>query len=274
MQASTVLFRFAAVVASAVTLCSAAANNARLNAIVNAASYQTGPIAPGEMVSLFGQGLGPAEGVQPTVTLNSGLPTELANVQVTFDGKPAPLLYVQDSLINAVVPWSLRVDVGLGPFGGTTTEICVVYIKAMSNCLERSVNNVAPGVFTADGVHAVALNQDGSLNSVKNPAKSGSTVSIFATGLGPISPGQPDGSIVKSPLPMNLVQWNVGYLSGTLQTGSFFTQIEVTDQGPVLFEPAGVSQISFKAGWNVLQLGGRNQYANVFSPTFQIWIAP
>jgi hypothetical protein len=38
----------------------------------------TAGIAPGESVSLFVQGLGPQEGVQPSVTLESGYPT-LAN---------------------------------------------------------------------------------------------------------------------------------------------------------------------------------------------------
>ena len=67
----------------------------------------TAGIAPGESVSLFVQGLGPQEGVQPSVTLESGYPGELSGVQVLFDGQPAPLIYVQDGQINAVVLWAL-----------------------------------------------------------------------------------------------------------------------------------------------------------------------
>ncbi len=53
-------------------------------------------IAPGEVVSLFGDNLGPEEGVQPQVTLQTGYPEQLSGVQVLFNGQPAPLLYVQN----------------------------------------------------------------------------------------------------------------------------------------------------------------------------------
>jgi len=38
------------------------------------------------------------------------------------------------------------------------------------------------GFFTADGFHASALNQDGTVNSVSNPAAAGTVVSLFGTG--------------------------------------------------------------------------------------------
>jgi hypothetical protein len=89
-----------------------------LACIGNGASYTIGPIAPGEIVSLFGSGLGPQQGLQTLATLTSPFPTQAANVQVTFDGKPAPLLWVQDAQINAAVPWSVA---------GPTTQVCVSY---------------------------------------------------------------------------------------------------------------------------------------------------
>jgi len=58
-------------------------------------------ISPGQIMSLFGGGLGPATGTGPPVTIKSGFPTQLANVEVTFNGIPGALLYVQDSQINA-----------------------------------------------------------------------------------------------------------------------------------------------------------------------------
>jgi uncharacterized protein (TIGR03437 family) len=54
-----------------------------------------------------------------------------------------------------------------------------------------------------DGTHAAALNQDGTVNSAANPVAPGSIVSVFATGLGPITPLQADGSSWKMPLPVN-----------------------------------------------------------------------
>jgi hypothetical protein len=67
----------------------------------NAATYQTGPIAPGGFVTLFGSGLGPQQGVQPQATLQSPFPTQAASVEVTFDGTPAALLWVQDAQMES-----------------------------------------------------------------------------------------------------------------------------------------------------------------------------
>ena len=59
-----------------------------------------------------------------------------------------------------------------------------------------TVQSVNPAVFTTnlgtDGP-AVALNQDGSLNSVARPAARGSVVSLWATGTGQTLPASVDG---------------------------------------------------------------------------------
>jgi uncharacterized protein (TIGR03437 family) len=152
-------------------------------------------ITPGEIVSLFGERLGPAQGVQPSITGDAGFPKELSSVQVLFDGQTAPLLYVQDSQINAVAPWSLT--------PGKNTQVCVSYSGTQTNCLAVPVVASAPAVFTIDGTHAAAVNQDGTINSETNPAPPGSIVAVFATGLGPTTPALADGGITKFPLPQN-----------------------------------------------------------------------
>jgi hypothetical protein len=63
-----------------------------LACVGNAASFGIGVLAPGELVTLFGTGLGPQRGVQTQATAQTPYPTRSANVQVTFDGAPAPLL--------------------------------------------------------------------------------------------------------------------------------------------------------------------------------------
>jgi uncharacterized protein (TIGR03437 family) len=205
----------------------------------NAATYETSPIAPGELVTLFGNGLGPEQGVQPQATQQSPFPTQAANVQVTFDGIPAPLLWVQAAQINVVAPWRLT--------PGQTTQVCVAYNGGQTNCLSWPVVQAAPAVFTVDGVYAAALNQDGSINTADNPAAPGSIVSIFATGLGAISPAQADGSLVGLPLPNNVLpvgveaQWATGV---PFHPG--ITAFDVTYAGPAPFLVAGVSQINFK----------------------------
>jgi uncharacterized protein (TIGR03437 family) len=165
-----------------------------LACVGNAASYRIGSIAPGELVTLFGNGLGPTRGMHGQATARSPYPTALANVEVTFDGKAAPLLWVQDVQVNAIAPWSLTL--------GNSTEVCLSYKGSKTNCQNVPVLAAATGVFTVDGIHAAALNQDGTVNSADHPAPPGSIVAVFATGLGPIQPAQADGSLVEFPLPM------------------------------------------------------------------------
>jgi uncharacterized protein (TIGR03437 family) len=171
------------------------------------------------------------------VTVGAGFPTQLATVQVTFNGIPGPLLYVQDGQINAIAPWSLRT--------GQTVQICAVYQSATTNCLSRSVAEAHPGVFTLDGYHAAAINQDGTLNSAANPAPVGSIVSIFATGLGALDPQPEDGAIVGLPLPTEILPIRMFWLSPTYFIGSLPVGLEIKYAGPAPYEVAGVSQINF-----------------------------
>ena len=216
-----------------------------LACIGNAATFIIGPVAPGEIVTLFGSGLGPQQGVQTQASLESPFPTQAGGVEVTFDGKPAPLLWVQDSQINAVVPWSVA---------GPTTEVCAAYDTVNTTCLTRPVAAVSPGVFTVDGFTAAALNQDGTVNSAANPAPAGSMVSIFATGLGPINPPQADGTLVGLPLPVNVFPVGLQWVEATcVGEGVILPSFCPTQSdtpayaGPAPFLIAGASQINFNA---------------------------
>jgi hypothetical protein len=77
--------------------------------IQNAASFQTGPIAPGEIVTIYGAGIGPETAAYQQTGPDGRATTELANVRVFFDDTPAPLLYAQANQINAVVPWEMNI---------------------------------------------------------------------------------------------------------------------------------------------------------------------
>jgi hypothetical protein len=84
--------------------------------VLNSASYVATEIAPGEIVSLLGYGIGPEAGVSADGPV---LPTQLAGVQVSFGGIPVPLLYAQSNAINAQVPWELA--------GQTSTTVLISY---------------------------------------------------------------------------------------------------------------------------------------------------
>ncbi len=148
---------------------------------VNAASYTTA-IAPGEIVTLFGSGLGPTRGVVGQPDASGRYTTSLAGVQVAFSGVAAPLLYVQAGQINTVVPKEV----------GNSATIQISYQGQNAPPLNVPSQPANPGVFAI-------VNQDGTVNSAANPAQSGSTISVYATGAG--VPDLPDGQIVPlSPL--------------------------------------------------------------------------
>jgi uncharacterized protein (TIGR03437 family) len=158
----------------------------------NVAKY-AGIIAPGEIVSIFGGGLGPDA---PTMAASSsiGIAPQLAGVEVRFNGIPAPLLYVQNSQIMAVVPY----EIASASTGGATAEVQVRHGNQTSPALIFLIDATSPGVYSLDssGVgQAAALNQDGSLNGPDNPASKGDIVSIYATGGGLTNPLTADGSM-------------------------------------------------------------------------------
>ena len=62
--------------------------------VVNAASYVGGGVAPGEIVTLFGSAMGPAEIVARRITEEGKLATLLAGTRILFNGVAAPLVYV------------------------------------------------------------------------------------------------------------------------------------------------------------------------------------
>jgi uncharacterized protein (TIGR03437 family) len=232
-------------------------------------NYLTGPIAPGSLVTLFGTSLGPQQGVQLQATPTNPYPGQAAGATVTFDGTAAPLLWVQDSQINVVAPWELT--------PGQNTAVCVTYNSAKTNCLSWPVVETVPVVIlSSDGVHALALNQDGSINSASNPAAEGSVVSVFATGLGPIAPPQADGTLIGFPLPTNVLPVTIGFVVGNGPFGAtIYNPFEVTYAGPAPYLVAGISQINFNLGRNQGDLYTYNGQQNIYlgSQPFAVYVA-
>ena len=67
-------------------------------------------------------------------------------------------------------------------------------LGAGSSPVTVTVRAAAPGVFTDGHGQAAVLNSDGSVNSTKSPAPSGSSVSVFFTGQGPVAAAVEDGA--------------------------------------------------------------------------------
>ena len=155
--------------------------------VVNAASYRSGPVAPGEIVTIFGSGFGPSTLIGSSLD-QAGLVRSVAGgTRVLFDGVAAPVLYSVSGQVSVVVPYSV--------VNQLSVAMRVEY-EGQTGVTEVAIAATAPGVFTADasgGGQAVAVNEDGSLNSRNRPADRGSVIVLYATGEGQTAPPGMDG---------------------------------------------------------------------------------
>jgi uncharacterized protein (TIGR03437 family) len=167
--------------------------------IVNSASYLGGSVAPGEIVTIFGSGLGPAAVVGLQLDSRGYVSNSLGGTQVLFDGVAAPMIYTTATQVSAIVPY--------GASG--TTQVHVVYQGQSSNVVSVPVTAAFPGIFTADSSghgQGAIVNQDGTVNSPDNPAPAGSVVFVYATGEGQTNPTGVDGKPGDSPAPLPIAQ--------------------------------------------------------------------
>ena len=163
-------------------------NAPRVGCILDAAGgTRLGPVAPFQLISIYGTNLGPAQGVGAPDSKTSSL----AGVTVTFDGVAAKLLYVSQSQINVAVPppsperfpgfTSMQVFAN-GPF---TQPRTLPVVQMSPNLFSiASPHTVSCAIAPTDTLVPLTLNPDGTINSCENPAKAGSVVSFFVDGLG------------------------------------------------------------------------------------------
>lgn len=162
--------------------------------IVNAANFApiTNPIAPVEMISLFGSGMSSETAQAPAFPL----PINLAGTEVLINGTAAPLVYVSPTYITAVVPAAIHPDTG-EPDDAPWATFQVVNNGVRSNSAMVRAGFGAPGIFTTleNGTgEAAARHADYSLVNASHPAVAGETVLIYLTGLGLVTPAIPDGA--------------------------------------------------------------------------------
>jgi uncharacterized protein (TIGR03437 family) len=163
---------------------------ARILGIVNAAAGQlSGRISQGEVISIFGFGLGPDTPVSAKPGSNGFFPNSLAGVQVLVNGAPIPLLYVSTWQINAEIP---------APLTFSDAVVQVVNGSAKLPDFRVSVDSSNFNLFLNANGSVAAVNQDGSVNSPTNPARAGTVVTIWGTGFGNAA-GSLDGAVSTAP---------------------------------------------------------------------------
>ncbi|HEX5229851.1 MAG TPA: choice-of-anchor tandem repeat NxxGxxAF-containing protein [Bryobacteraceae bacterium] len=159
--------------------------------VVNGASFAGGgPGAPGAIVSVFGRDFISQLAVPSTLPL----PTSLKGVSVTFNGIKAPIYFIAPGQINVQAPYELT---------GSTATVQVTTPAGTSNTQSISLKPQSPAIFTADqsGIGQAIVVFAGTATIVGpiksgtdwRPAKSGDTITIYANGLGAVTPSINDG---------------------------------------------------------------------------------
>jgi uncharacterized protein (TIGR03437 family) len=182
--------------------------------ISSAASFVSGTVSPGEIITIFGSNLGTPvpPGQQPPVwypdVSASGFVDDIAaGTRVLFDGKPAPMIYASPGQVSAVAPFAIQ--------GRPATQIQVEYLGLPSDPVSIPVVTARPAIFTAlaNGTGPGAIqNQDFGLNTESSPAARGNFVVIYATGGGvlPDSPNALEGALATGGVPISGVSVRIG----------------------------------------------------------------
>jgi uncharacterized protein (TIGR03437 family) len=162
---------------------------------------QGGIVAPGQLLTIFGTGIGPATAASYDPSATS-LPAVLGGVSVLVNGQPAPMLFASSGQINFVIPYeaaslaSITIEVA----GAKRTLPTASAVPSLA-IGEMTGYSVCDGGTPYKSAAANVLNEDGSTNTCANPAKAGSTVKFFLNGTGINSPGS-TGQNPANPIPL------------------------------------------------------------------------
>jgi uncharacterized protein (TIGR03437 family) len=166
-----------------------------VSGVVNAADYVPG-VAAGSIAAVFGTNL--AIG-QSSSTMPTPLPTTLSQSSLTVGTQAMPLFMAMPTQVNVQIPWEVA--------GQTQTAITATVNGVVSNTEITPLVPFAPGIFatnmTGTGQGAILIAGTPQLAQSGSPATRGGYVSIFCTGLGPVS-NQPATGVAAliSPLSM------------------------------------------------------------------------
>jgi uncharacterized protein (TIGR03437 family) len=155
------------------------------------------PLAPGSIISLFGENL--SNGSAPATQLPLGI--TLAGASVVMAGNSLPLIYSSSGQINAVV------TAGITP--NTSQQILVQRDNTISVPIEVDVAQSEPAIFSyplpgdppTQGAIVNAVNYN--VAHPATPVTAGDILAIFCTGLGAVDQAIPDGAASPTSPPAN-----------------------------------------------------------------------
>jgi uncharacterized protein (TIGR03437 family) len=204
-------------------------------AVVNAADG-TQPVAPGGLISVYGQQMSPVN----MATNQIPLPTALGESCLTINGTPVPMLFVSSQQINGQIPFSA--------IGNSTMTLRTP--GGISNNLYFTILPAAPSVFRSGtagpqtGLATIIRADDGQLVTPTNPIHPNDTLIIYATGLGATSP------VIASGMPAPDGVLPTAVIQPTLTLGGMPLNVEYAGLAPGYI---GVYQINAKVPFGVPQ---------------------
>ena len=155
--------------------------------ITNIASGTPGALAPNTLASIHGTNLSFATRALSVDDIQAGeVPIRLPStgVQVWLDELPGHLYLVSPEQVNFLVPSNLR---------ATEVTIRVFRDGTVGPAVRLKLREAAPGLFQLDAEHVLASKLDYSLVTATAPSYPDAWVTLWATGLGAVTPPTVDG---------------------------------------------------------------------------------
>lgn len=239
----------------------------QIQAVANVASYDTSAISPGEIVTIYGTGLGPdtLEVFQPqSGTIPTTLPAAAPSTTVTIGGIAAPLLYTSSTQVSCIVPYGVEAKIG------SQVNVTITYNSLVSANFPISVVAAVPGVFTLDAsgsgqgaiLNVNTTTGDQTVNGTGSTASKGSTIVLYATGFGQTSPTGVETQLITGQVtPVGAVTLTIGGQAATVQSavspvGSVPGVLQVNATLPTTVTAGNALKV-------VLSIGGVNSQPNV-----------
>jgi uncharacterized protein (TIGR03437 family) len=162
-----------------------------ITSIVNAASGAAGAES-GSWITITGTNFAAAPATWDNAIVNNVFPTTLGGLTVAIDGRPAPISFVNQTQINALVPATSTlgsVSVVVSNGSGSSKPATLALAVASPGLFTFPQNQGRyPAAIVLDGGSAFEYLAPGGLlgsSAQSRPAKAGDSILLFGTGLGP-----------------------------------------------------------------------------------------
>jgi uncharacterized protein (TIGR03437 family) len=228
-----------------------------ITGVVNGASFLPG-ISQGAWTTITGTNLSGTTRIWTGADFNgNNLPTQLDQVSVAIDGKPAYVYYVSPTQLNVLAP----ADATQGP-----VPVQVTYAGKASNTLNAAQTAFAPALFMFDPLgrkYVAAVRSDGQFLGPANlypgltvPARAGDVILLYGTGFGPTDPTTDFGkTFAGAPPTANPVTATIGGVPATVQFAGLVAPGEYQFNVLVPSVPSGDSLVVLKVGGVSIQPG-------------------